>query len=66
MLGNATAFSAKVTNTTDTAVNWSVNDVPGGNGALGTITPDGVYTAPAVLPIVMLRDTASLRPSAVS
>jgi hypothetical protein len=50
MLGNATAFSAKVTNTPDTAVNWSLNDIPGGNGASGTITPDGVYTAPAVLP----------------
>jgi hypothetical protein len=50
MLGNPTAFSAKVTNTKDTAVSWSVNDFPGGNGASGTITPDGVYTAPAVLP----------------
>lgn len=50
MLGNATAFSAKVTNTTDASVRWSVNDIPGGNGALGTITPDGVYTAPAILP----------------
>jgi len=50
MLGNAMPFSAKVANTADTAVSWSVNDAPGGNAASGTITADGVYTAPAILP----------------
>jgi len=50
MLGNAMPFSAQVTNTADTAVSWSVNGTPGGNAASGTITPDGVYTAPAILP----------------
>src|SRR6266850_2003165 len=50
MLGNALPFSVKVANTTDIAVSWSVNGAPGGNATLGTITPDGVYTAPAVLP----------------
>ncbi|MGB2901423.1 MAG: hypothetical protein WBB89_19365 [Candidatus Acidiferrum sp.] len=50
MLGNAMPFSAKVANTADTTVSWSVNGTPGGNAASGTITPDGVYTAPAILP----------------
>jgi DNA-binding beta-propeller fold protein YncE len=31
-------------------VSWSVNDVPGGNAALGTIDSNGVYTAPANIP----------------
>jgi len=50
MLGNAMPFTAKLANTADTAVSWSVNGAPGGNATLGTITSDGVYTAPAILP----------------
>src|SRR5579885_162032 len=30
---------------------WSVNGVPGGNTALGRISPAGVYTAPAAAPV---------------
>src|SRR5229473_1149440 len=50
VLGNQVTFVATVTNTTDTAVTWSVGGVPGGNATLGTITSAGVYTAPADLP----------------
>ena len=50
VLGGQATFVATVTNTTDTAVSWSVNGVPGGNATLGTITPAGVYTAPADMP----------------
>ncbi len=50
MLGNQLTFVATVTNTTDTAVNWSVSGVAGGNATLGTITSTGVYTAPPDLP----------------
>jgi hypothetical protein len=50
LLGNTATFSATVLNTTDTAVGWSVNGLTGGSAAVGTITPDGVYTAPADLP----------------
>jgi hypothetical protein len=50
MLGNAMPFSAKVANTADAAVSWSVNGTPGGNATSGTITPDGVYNAPTILP----------------
>jgi hypothetical protein len=50
LLGNTAAFTAKVTNTTDTVVAWSANGTAGGSSTLGTITPDGMYTAPADLP----------------
>ncbi len=40
-------FSAIVTGTPNTAVTWYVNAFPGGNSSVGTITNDGLYTAPA-------------------
>jgi hypothetical protein len=43
------AFTATVTNTTNTAVTWQVNNVAGGNAAVGTISTSGVYTPPATL-----------------
>jgi hypothetical protein len=50
LLGETLNFSASVSNTTDTSVTWSVNGVSGGSAQAGTITADGVYTAPADLP----------------
>jgi len=45
--GNLTQqFAATVSGTTNTAVNWLVNGVPGGNSTNGTISSAGVYTAP--------------------
>jgi hypothetical protein len=44
------AFSATVTNTSDPRVDWFVNDVAGGNATFGTITPAGLYSAPALRP----------------
>jgi serine protease len=41
------AFTAIVTDTTNTAVTWQVDNVPGGNATLGTINASGVYTPPA-------------------
>ncbi len=41
-------------------VNWSVNGVPGGNLVLGTITPTGLFTAPASDPGTTLSVTASI------
>ncbi len=49
-LGNMQAFLATVTNTTNTAVTWSVNGVTGGSASAGTITSTGMYTAPGDLP----------------
>src|SRR5882672_11377879 len=50
LLGNTLAFSATVTNTTDTPVSWSVNGISGGSPQVGTISPDGIFIAPADLP----------------
>jgi hypothetical protein len=50
LLGNEQTFVATVKGSDDTVVTWSVDGVPGGNAALGTITAAGVCTAPADLP----------------
>ena len=51
ILGNTQSFTATLTHTSDKAVAWSVNGVPGGDATTGTITPAGAYTAPANLPV---------------
>jgi hypothetical protein len=48
--GDSLPFTAAVSGTTNTSVTWSVNGTVGGSSALGTITANGGYTAPAVLP----------------
>ncbi len=50
LLGLTQQFTASVTGTSNTAVTWLVNGVPGGNSALGTIDTQGKYTAPSNLP----------------
>jgi hypothetical protein len=50
LLGNTLAFSANVTNTSDSSVFWSVDGISGGSPQVGTISPDGLFTAPADLP----------------
>jgi DNA-binding beta-propeller fold protein YncE len=40
-------FTATVTGNSDTDVTWSVNSVTGGNATVGTVTTQGLYTAPA-------------------
>jgi hypothetical protein len=54
IIGQSQTFSAQVSGTGNfsAAVNWLVNDVPGGNATLGTISSAGVYTAPAAVPSV--------------
>lgn len=44
------AFTATVTNAADTSVRWQVNGIDGGTLAVGTITSDGLYTAPPGVP----------------
>jgi hypothetical protein len=46
----AQQFTATVTGTSNTAVSWSVNGIPGGNSTVGTITSTGLYTAPSNVP----------------
>lgn len=49
--GATQVFAAAVANAPDgSGVTWSVNDVPGGNAVVGTISGSGVYAAPASLP----------------
>ncbi|MGD0920736.1 MAG: Ig-like domain-containing protein [Terriglobia bacterium] len=49
-IGNTLQFTKTVRNTSNTAVNWLVNDVAGGNTTVGTISASGLYTAPAAVP----------------
>jgi YVTN family beta-propeller protein len=48
--GASVQFSAFVQGTTNSEVKWFVNDVEGGNEALGLITTAGLYTAPNAVP----------------
>lgn len=51
MATGATAqFSVTVQNAADPTVTWEVNLIPGGNSNTGTITPSGLYQAPANQP----------------
>ena len=50
LLGNTLTFSATVANSSDTSVFWSVNGISGGSPQVGTISPDGLFTASADLP----------------
>jgi serine protease len=49
-LGATQAFTATVANAADTGVTWQVAGVPGGNATVGTITADGLFSAPAAVP----------------
>lgn len=47
-------------------VTWSVNGVPGGNATYGTVSPSGLYQAPAVIPaqnVVSVRATSTAYPA---
>jgi len=48
--GQTQPFSAQVSGTSNTAVNWFVSGISGGNSTVGTVTPSGLYTAPASVP----------------
>ncbi len=48
--GKTQQFVAVVAGSSNTAVDWSVNGVLGGNASVGTIAGDGIYTAPAAVP----------------
>lgn len=49
-IGGSQQFSATVTGPANTAVDWLVDNVQGGNSTVGTISTGGLYTAPANLP----------------
>ena len=50
LTGAKQQFTATVTNTTNTAVNWSVAGTGCSGTSCGTITSAGLYSAPAIVP----------------
>ncbi|MGB6483197.1 MAG: hypothetical protein WBE86_06890 [Candidatus Acidiferrales bacterium] len=50
LLGQTVQFMATVTGVSSNAVNWSVNNVAGGNSTVGTISASGLYAAPRAMP----------------
>jgi DNA-binding beta-propeller fold protein YncE len=61
-------FTASVTGSTNSAVTWSVNDLVGGNSTVGTITSNGLFTAPATPPnlsTLSINATGAVRASNV-
>ena len=48
--GATQQFTATVQNSSNTQVTWFVNDVSGGDATNGTISPAGLFTAPAKVP----------------
>jgi len=60
-------FTANVTGTSNAAVNWSVNNLAGGDSTVGTISSSGLYTAPGSVPVpatVTVAATSQATPSA--
>ena len=49
-VGATRFFSATVSGSSNSAVTWGVNGMAGGNATVGTISGNGLYTAPAVAP----------------
>src|SRR5437868_631137 len=66
-VGSTRQYSLKVMNTTNTAVTWTINNLPGGDATVGTISSTGFYTAPAALPpgyTVTIKATSVADPTA--
>ncbi len=51
-------FTATISGTTNTAVNWLVDGIPSGNSTVGTISTSGLYTLPTFPPGGWTRVTA--------
>jgi hypothetical protein len=48
-IGATQQFTEQVTGTSNIAVTWSVNGIPGGNSTIGTISSSGLYAAPTTV-----------------
>jgi hypothetical protein len=48
--GGTQQFTATIQGVANTAVTWQVNGTAGGSASLGTISTDGLYTAPLAIP----------------
>ena len=60
-LSSGVQFTAKVQNSSNSGVNWLVNQTPSGDSTVGTISSSGYYTAPAQTPGVPVTVTAVLQ-----
>ncbi|HEV3315398.1 MAG TPA: Ig-like domain-containing protein [Candidatus Angelobacter sp.] len=49
-VGATQQFTAAVTGSSNQSVTWGVNGIAGGNDAVGTISPAGLYAAPSIVP----------------
>jgi uncharacterized protein (DUF1800 family) len=68
-VNNTITITPTVTGSQDTALTWTVNGIAGGNGQIGTISAQGVYTAPAVVPtpnLVVVQATSVDNPNSVT
>ena len=61
--GQSQQFTATVTGTTNTAVNWSVNGIIGGSSTTGVVSSTGLYTAP---PTVTANQTVTVTASSIA
>jgi YVTN family beta-propeller protein len=59
-------FSATVTGSTNTDVTWAVNGVVGGGTSIGTISTNGVYTAPTTAQTANVTATSVADTNAVA
>lgn len=59
-------YTATVTGLSNAAVVWKVNGIVGGSPTLGTISPSGLYHAPAKIPATDLTITAAASDKATS
>lgn len=59
LAGQSVQFTASVNGAPASRLSWTVNGVPGGSAAVGTISSSGLYTAPQSLPSQSVSVTAS-------
>jgi uncharacterized protein (DUF1800 family) len=65
--GNSLRVTQTMQLKTEAPVIWSVNGIPGGNAEIGTINAQGIYTAPAIVPVpnnqVTIGSSSTIYPS---
>jgi hypothetical protein len=67
--GGNVQFTAVVENGSNSAINWLVNQITGGNASVGTISSTGFYTAPSTMPnpaAVTVTATLQSQPTATA
>jgi hypothetical protein len=57
-------FKATFAGATSANIVWQVNGVTGGNSTVGSVTPEGLYTAPAAVPLGAAVTVTAIAPGA--